>query len=1082
MQPRNVKLEALSNGLQRKGFSHLNGCPQQSELIYMLLEKKTYIKQKDNIALILGQRHTISIFNMVYSKYFFNKLDLIVRSIFATSPALKVYMYTSNWQWEKFLGKKINWRPVFSLVNNWIPQTTRLKENIFYSWFEKELLSLIFIPDLYNNLIIFKEAQRSCLPILALIKVDEPLNVDYPLLCSVYSQYSIYWLTKYIIKLIQLRSNFFKHSNESVKSRRMRNSLKLKEIYKKCIDFKKWKNIQIKNWKKKFFFKIYGKNWVFRRKNRQRFLKVRKPFKNFWFSNYPAKQAYWRRRVYRKYKRWLKNAWFFNFNKLSVIKKKKYIKYLEPFIYNLMWKFKTQWYIRGYRLVVRGKESSDLLFPYKTKLFFQSQKKRWLSIKKIYRKLYFRKCWRYWKNVKKIKKKKKIVLYNPNQDKKLLVNKKYKINNLAKLLILYRYFKQRYIIRPRKKKTNYNSIFRPLQKRLQVVRTKIKFMTCEEIPIKYNSIFNIKKKKIYYSRWIYNQNWFDYTFNFKLYDQNSWDWSIITYDDWNSWFFKPAFIKAKQFGGRSVGRVNFSGYQNRWITQRGLIIPNSEGFLINSRNYAWLLNQIAFRMNLNNYLQKIILKNNKYIHYTPWKLENKKPKTYLNWDRIFFQRGYVDEFTDDFIYEQDLKVKFLYNMIYRKIWMFLILTLSIPRLLNVDLNMKFGAQRLKKKDLNKLKKKDLNKLKKLKEISKLKRLKRSEKWNIRNKLKELKEMERMKELNELNRLNEKNMQFEYLQHLLDSYWNPKNIYKWNSWYNPRNPYNWFYNEKHPYYKKYKIEYIMSEEEIQKKREKNRGRRQRNWVNQRNRRKANITNNQVQNNNNQNQNQNQNNNNKEQNQNQNNNNKEQNNNKGKKYYHKKNQNQNQNNNNQNQNQNNNNQNQKQNNNKGKKYYQKKKQNQVQNNNNQKQNNNNQKQNNNNQKQNNNNQKQNNNKGKKYYHKKKQNQKQNNNNQVQNNNNQKQNNNNQNQKQNNNNQNQKQNNNNQNQKQNNNNQNQKQNNNKGKKYYHKKKQNQVQNNNNQKQNNNNNIQNNNKGENYYYKQRKKSPIANDLNILK
>lgn len=140
--------------------------------------------------------------------------------------------------------------------------------------------SLLIIPDISNNSMILKEAQKVGLPIMGLINSKCQFEIEYPIFAQDQTLQSIHFFCHFLAILIAKETNHIQHKRYTLQ-KALSNAKKKKVLTDKekvmfnlepeVSTLEEIKNTQIMKepWKKTFFFKIFG---PWKRKSLKRYL------------------------------------------------------------------------------------------------------------------------------------------------------------------------------------------------------------------------------------------------------------------------------------------------------------------------------------------------------------------------------------------------------------------------------------------------------------------------------------------------------------------------------------------------------------------------------------------------------------------------------------------------------------------------------------------------------------------------------------------------------------------------------------------------------------------------------------------
>lgn len=558
-------------------------------------------RNKKNLRLIIGNRFGISVINLNYMKYIFIKLYTLIQNIFIESPAMRVYLHSPNYNLQKYVDISMQ-KTIFSIINEWQPNQLKLKQKSIFNWYEYETLSLMYIPDIYNNLRVVKETQELCIPIIGLLSVEYPMNIDYPIYCNLYSKGLTLWVTKLIIRLVQQNSNFSITASKYIQPKVLRNSLKLKNIYAICKKILKLNNKQKKRKFKKFLFRI----------------SVRK--NNIAYRNHvtkPLKRILKQKRIKFVFNRinWYTRRMYFYFKKHFLFKKKKIVKknmhYLkkiksklfnlenrqqkwndfvksrEPiaFMYGLMWDIMSRKYLRYFYKYEKSRKS-----------FF------------LHGKLQFR--WYYYQHINLSRNKRRL---RANFWRKIKCKKRNIIRKYNKFITLYKYNKQLQfnIINTTEKFYRFGYIKRRLKRKKYRFKNFLNFMNLNKPHISYNKYTIIKSRGYQYinsSKYRNYCNWLDYIIRRK---KNINQFLIKDKEEHNFWqntvFSKPINNLWHSFN-KSANKLYWINKGTSFMQAKGLNI-SIENISINSINYIWLHNIADYKKNISLFIDAFLPKN-----------------------------------------------------------------------------------------------------------------------------------------------------------------------------------------------------------------------------------------------------------------------------------------------------------------------------------------------------------------------------------------------------------------------------------------------------------------------------------------
>lgn len=274
-------------------------------------------------SLLLGSRMGLNVMNWFYYKYIFIKLYTLVKQIYSSEPNIDFYIISVNLNYKICINER-NLETTICPIPVWVPGTLYDRRSSGYSWYKKSLPAIIYIPDVYSNLNAVNEANRIGLPVLSLLNFSNSAklleNIDYPVFCNSYSLEVVLWFSKYLIKIVQKESEFFREHDDYYKSNTLREEFKT-QFTSQNQGHKKFKK---KTDLKKFVLKCYlreigdtlKKENVYKWKIKQ----LRKKFiyrKGLWGKKTP--------KIIRKYKKWIYSV-FINISQYNwrnnLIKKK----------------------------------------------------------------------------------------------------------------------------------------------------------------------------------------------------------------------------------------------------------------------------------------------------------------------------------------------------------------------------------------------------------------------------------------------------------------------------------------------------------------------------------------------------------------------------------------------------------------------------------------------------------------------------------------------------------------------------------------------------------------------------------------
>lgn len=512
---------------------------------------------------VIGIRFGIGVLNMIFAKYNIVKLHRLLIAIYSTAPAISIVFSSINYNFEKYLNNFSKDSLVTLLVKRQ-PNSIKLYYKHKYSWYEMDSIAFLYIPDIYNNILLLKEANRLCIPILSLIDLQNPINIEYPIYCNSYSLNMILWFSKYIIKIVQKESSFFRKQNTIFKSKNLRESIKLKQLRKKSV---RWQDQGTKNFQ---IFKIHtymrgfkrGQNVHRKRRafglDRFYWRDVVGPWKDFWFKNF-KRYGYKFQKGYIKYKKYITKYFIKNYlgtknnlmrqinlmgpnlrynkHKISkVIKKfKQNPSELSSFIYDELINIMTRKRIRGYYFLIKNRR--------RYKRFQKHFKEIWWNRKFLFR-----------------RRKTKIRSFTFKKPRLWQIWRKTK-----KSLSADAYFQSRY---------------RTLDNK---------------------SIF------IQPGRWRAEVNWLNYAYNNKFDSSKK---SFIWFQNrlWSAFYINPTLesIYEEVVSEKTNFRLIWTNF---FLKKKNLIIDNiSSNRNYKSKHYTWTLHSKTFRQHINSYISMYSIK------------------------------------------------------------------------------------------------------------------------------------------------------------------------------------------------------------------------------------------------------------------------------------------------------------------------------------------------------------------------------------------------------------------------------------------------------------------------------------------
>jgi hypothetical protein len=452
-----------------------------------------------------------------------------------------------------------------------------------YGWYNDEQKSLIYIPDIYNNKVILTDIRRVCVPIISLINIHNPIWVDYPIFCNIYSLNSVLWFSRYLIKIIHKETNFFRYQYENYKPHKLRDSLKFKNIVRKSYKLLKKNSNQFKNFEKKIRVWSVRRSEMYLARNRL-FPNTKKVWKDFWFNKLKGKG-----RGYRFIKMFyqLKARLFKYFKRHYLgrgrgkIKKKS-----KTLIYRLGRKSPYKWRTRKYFAGSMYKSKVLMTFLYE-QMFIEMKKKRIKG--------YFF----FIKNIKHYKMFKKYVL------------KLFKEKFFRRLKIKWN--RRRFLYRKHKKlKLFFNWIMRGVVRKRKSIIQYTKYVA--------KHIGSRSQKFFDFYRWEYNRNWFLYTYT-KKFKSTSHPMFFYSNVFWSKYYITPVMrqLGLSLWNKPWVFRHNL---KNLIFSQKGLTIDANENIGYNTKHLIWTFNFKHFRRNLINYISTVSFKGQ--LHFLPVKIQRER--------------------------------------------------------------------------------------------------------------------------------------------------------------------------------------------------------------------------------------------------------------------------------------------------------------------------------------------------------------------------------------------------------------------------------------------------------------------------
>lgn len=512
--------------------------------------------------LVIGHRFGISVLNLIFVKYNLIKLYVLLNNMLTSSPALNIFFFSINYSYESFLTE-FSKESIISLCEKWRPNSIKTKRNHLYSWYENEQTSIIYIPDIYNNTIIITEARRSCIPIISLINVHKPISVDYPIFCNIYSFHIVLWFSKYLIRVIQKETNFFRNQHKKYRPYQLRDSVKLKTLNRMAFKILEKNSNQFKNWKRKIQIWSLRRSEMYLTRERFYLYNTKKPWKDFWFNRFKEKnQGYRFMTMYSRLKARLYRYFRWQYlgrgkkSKTRIYRLGRYSSYtwktrkqqqyrinitldLTRFLYNGMFKEMTKRRISGYFFLIKNRIRYNKLQKYLCELF---------------NKRYFHKF-----KLQRIK------------------NKNLYYRKDKKLKLFWNWIRRSWF----RKKRSYGQDIEHIGSRSQ------KFF------------------KFY--RWKYNHNWLSYTYKKKFKSSSN---PLFFYSNifWSRFYTSPALRQLGETLWNSPGNYMAHNIKNRIFSQKGLIMGLDNNVEYSTKHLIWIFNFQSFRKDLTNYVSRISFK------------------------------------------------------------------------------------------------------------------------------------------------------------------------------------------------------------------------------------------------------------------------------------------------------------------------------------------------------------------------------------------------------------------------------------------------------------------------------------------
>ena len=161
------------------------------------------------------------------------------------------------WQYLQDLTQKNIFQKAFTQWGSNKENEEKIKDKIEH-YKRSRWPSLLIVPDVSNNIMILKEAQKVGLPVIGLVNSNCLLEIDYPIFAQEETQQSVHFFCHFLAILIAKEAVFLQHKRYTLQKtfHKINTAKKLASTKKKSFTLNKTIELQkIKEpWKKPFFF------------------------------------------------------------------------------------------------------------------------------------------------------------------------------------------------------------------------------------------------------------------------------------------------------------------------------------------------------------------------------------------------------------------------------------------------------------------------------------------------------------------------------------------------------------------------------------------------------------------------------------------------------------------------------------------------------------------------------------------------------------------------------------------------------------------------------------------------------------